>query len=112
MIPDERGTYVLVLQSTHEQSVLVGHLGTLIVCPGTYVYVGSALGPSGLRARTNRHTSADKKKRWHIDYLLDVVRLIEIWYAVGMQKREHLWAKTIAGLPSASVPMRGFGASD
>ena len=52
---------MLVLQSMHEQSILVGRLGTLDVHPGTYVYVGSAFGPGGLRARTNRHASANKK---------------------------------------------------
>ena len=93
MITDGRGTYVLVLQSMHEQSILVGRLGTLDVCPGTYVYVGSALGPGGLRARVGRHAStAAKRKRWHIDYLLDLVRPIETWCTVGTEKHEPVWA--------------------
>lgn len=112
MIPDGRGTYALLLQSTHQQSVVVGRLGILDVSPGYYVYVGSALGPGGLRARTNRHAGTSKKKRWHIDYLLDVARLIEIWYTAGSEKQEHAWAKAIARLPGASVPMSSFGSSD
>lgn len=112
MIPDERGTYVLVLQSTHVQSIVVGRLGVLDVRPGTYVYIGSAFGSGGLRARVARHASVTKRQYWHIDYLLDVVRLTEIWYAAGTEKQEHLWAKAIARIPGASVPMRGFGSSD
>jgi len=112
VIPHERGTYALLLLSTCRQSVAVGHLGVLDVRPGTYVYVGSAFGPGGLRARVARHTSANKKKRWHIDYLMDVARPIEIWYSVGSKKQEHAWANAIARMPGASVPMRGFGSSD
>ena len=112
MIPDERGTYALLLQPTCRQSVAVGHLGILDVHPGTYVYVGSAFGQGGLRARVMRHVSTAKRKRWHIDYLLDLAKPIEIWHTVGTEKQEHAWAKAIARMPGASVPMRGFGASD
>lgn len=112
MIPDERGTYALLLQSTHRQSLGVGRLGILDVRPGYYVYIGSAFGPGGLRARVTRHVSTAKRKRWHIDYLLDVAKPIEMWYTVGTEKQEHTWAKAIARLPGASVPMQGFGASD
>ena len=59
-----------------------------------------------------RHVSTAKRKRWHIDYLLDLAKPIEIWYTVGTEKQEHAWAKAIARMPGASVPMRGFGASD
>ncbi len=112
VIPDERGTYALILSSMLNQSVIVGRLGVLDVSPGTYVYIGSAFGPSGLPARVARHARTVKRKRWHIDYLTDATRLIETWYAVGSKKQEHAWAKALARLTGASVPMRGFGSSD
>lgn len=102
---------MFVLQSMHEQSSLVGRLGTLDVCPGYYVYVGSAFGPGGLRARVGRHASTAKRKRWHIDYLLDLVRPIETWCTVGTEKHEHVWAQATSRISGAVVPMRGFGSS-
>ena len=34
---------------------------------GTHVYVGSARGPGGLRARISRHLRREKKERWHVN---------------------------------------------
>jgi len=41
----------------------------LDLLPGYYIYIGSAFGPGGVRARMLRHLRADKPKHWHIDYL-------------------------------------------
>jgi len=37
---------------------------------GVYLYVGSARGFGGLKARVARHLRAVKKVHWHVDYLL------------------------------------------
>ena len=52
------GTYALMLQADRRQTVQVGRLGQLAVEPGCYVYVGSALGPGGVRARGRSSFSA------------------------------------------------------
>ena len=45
------GSYALLLQADRRRTVRIGWLGQLTVEPGCYVYVGSALGPGGVRAR-------------------------------------------------------------
>jgi len=59
----EPGTYALILVAEEQQSAEIGKLGALDVQPGFYVYVGSARGPGGLKARIARHTRSEKKVR-------------------------------------------------
>ena len=80
--------------------------------PGYYLYLGSALGPGGLRARIAHHQKPSFRPHWHIDYLRAHTRLERIWYSYGAQRREHLWAEAMQAAPGASAPLRGFGASD
>lgn len=49
-------------------TIRIGAKGDLFFKKGYYVYVGSALG--NLSKRVKRHLSDDKKKHWHVDYLL------------------------------------------
>ena len=49
------GSYALILQADRRQTVRIGRLGQLTVEPGCYVYVGSALGPGGVRAQGGHH---------------------------------------------------------
>ena len=69
-IPAEPGIYALIVESEAPTIVEVGSLGSVSLDKGLYVYIGSAKGPGGLRARLRRHMSRDKKIRWHIDYIL------------------------------------------
>lgn len=111
-LPRVPGTYALVLRYSGRPEYLVGRLGTLAVQPGFYVYVGSAFGPGGLAGRVGRHARADKKCRWHIDYLTAVAALDEVWYTMDMVHRECQWADTFKGMRGATVPLEGFGSSD
>ena len=61
------GTYALVLVSCSHQRVEVGKLGRLAVQSGYYVYVGSAFGPGGLKARIAHHVKISRRPHWHID---------------------------------------------
>jgi Uri superfamily endonuclease len=80
---------------------------------GWYVYVGSALGPGGLAARLCHHLAPMRRPHWHIDHLRTVVGpVVEIWYAVGPERRECDWATRLATRPGATRPIGGFGASD
>jgi len=108
----ERGTYALLLAAAQQVVIPVGRFGRLDVRPGIYIYVGSALGPGGLAARIARHARDEKKFRWHIDHLRAVTRLEEVWCVVGKTRQECLWAKTLARMKRAEIPMEGFGASD
>lgn len=106
------GTYALILSCTTERRVPVGRFGQLHIEPGFYVYVGSAFGPGGVRARLWHHHSSPARPHWHIDSLRGTMRLIEVWYTYDPRRREHQWATVLEGLRGASVPMQRFGASD
>ncbi|MGD9280552.1 MAG: DUF123 domain-containing protein, partial [Desulfobacterales bacterium] len=80
--------------------------------PGFYVYVGSAFGPGGLKARIAHHMKISKTPHWHMDYLRPVLTLKEIWFTYDSCRREHQWAGVLAGSRSGTIPFSGFGASD
>jgi len=111
-IPSEPGTYALILAASNPRRIRVGGLGTLAVRRGCYVYVGSAFGPGGLRGRLSHHLRVARRPHWHIDYLRRVARPIGIWYCLDTARREHDWARTLLGMPGASMALRRFGASD
>ena len=106
------GTYALELASTVRHAVKIGKLGQLLLRPGYYVYLGSAFGSGGLKARIAHHRNGSSRPHWHIDYLRGVLQLQEIWYTHDSERREHLWSDILAGLKGASAPIPGFGASD
>ena len=110
-LPAVPGTYVLALQGLENRRITVGRWGDLDLDTGYYVYVGSAFGNGGLRARVGRHGRRAKKLRWHVDYLREHCDLMAVWYCRDAVRREHQWAAALAGLDGyASV--RGFGCSD
>ena len=106
------GTYALVLESACDKNVEIGKLGRLHVRPGFYVYVGSAFGPGGLKARIAHHMKISAKPHWHIDYLRSILQLNEAWYTYAVERNEHRWADTFSSLRGTTIPMTGFGASD
>ena len=106
------GTYALILESRVEGEIAVGRLGRLHLAPGWYVYVGSAFGPGGLRARCAHHRRPAPNPHWHIDYLRAFTRVHEVWYTVDSRPREHQWAEHMRGARGARVPLPGFGSTD
>ena len=106
------GTYALILCATSRQSVKVGRLGRLAMRPGFYAYVGSALGPGGLKARVDRHLRPAARLHWHIDYLRRETECVAVWYAYGTVRQECDWAAAFSGLRGSTIPLRGFGSSD
>jgi Uri superfamily endonuclease len=106
------GTYALVFNSSSDQQVEVGKLGRIQIRPGYYVYVGSAFGPGGLKARIAHHRKISEKPHWHMDYLRPALVLKEVWFTYDSRHREHQWAGVLARIGDATVPIPGFGASD
>ena len=105
------GTYALVLRSRRSVDARIGRRGRLDVRRGYYVYVGSAFGPGGVRARVSRHCRARKSKRWHIDYLRVFVRPVAVWCSYEPVRLEHRWANAL-GERAELTPVAGFGCSD
>lgn len=111
-LPRLAATYVLILRLPRALAITVGRLGRFEFPAGWYCYAGSARGPGGLNARISRHRRATKALHWHVDYLRAAAELVEIWYTLGARKLECAWARTLANLPGASLPVSRFGASD
>lgn len=105
------GTYALILRSRASTGIEVGRWGRLTIEPGYYIYVGSAFGPGGVRARVTRHCRRDKAKHWHIDYLREFVTPVCAWYSYRPEHREHHWAQAFSAMTETSV-VEGFGCSD
>jgi len=104
-----RGTYALVLALDKETAITVGKLASFSFPPGYYLYVGSAQG--GLTSRVRRHIRGGKKLHWHIDYLRQEAKVVEVWYLVSDERLECRWYQAAAGMPQAQVPLAGFGSS-
>lgn len=106
------GTYALVLASTKVAPVRIGKLGSLQLQPGYYVYVGSAHGPGGLRARMAHHLEPTRRPHWHVDYLRAHTNPEEVWFCCDRISWECRWANCLGLQRGASIPLDGFGSSD
>jgi Uri superfamily endonuclease len=112
MLPDQPGTYVLILRLASSTTIQVGRLGSFHFPSGWYAYVGSGWGPGGLAARITRHLCSSKSLRWHIDYLCACAEPVEAWYGIGIRDQECAWAETLAHLSGTLASVPHFGASD
>ncbi len=106
------GTYALIFSASRKGRLSIGKIGTLELKPGFYIYVGSAFGPGGLRARISHHCRKAARPHWHIDHMASALALKEIWYTCDPIHREHQWATMIANIRGGSLPLAGFGSSD
>jgi Uri superfamily endonuclease len=111
-LPKQAGTYALVLRLNTQRELSVGRLGRFDLFAGTYIYLGSALGPGGLRARLSRHLNGIGSPHWHIDYLRDFTSPLLVIYTLSDQRLECDWSQAMLGLAEARIPAPGFGASD
>jgi Uri superfamily endonuclease len=105
------GIYVLALRLDHAQRLRIGALGEFQFPAGHYLYVGSAWGPGGLRARVGRHLRGGPTRRWHIDYLRAIATPYALWVAPEASN-ECAWAMQLLTLPEACIVAPRFGASD
>jgi Uri superfamily endonuclease len=102
-----KGSYILLIELKDKKNIQIGKLGQFIFKNGFYVYIGSAL--NGLEIRIKRHFRSKKKRHWHIDYLLDFAKIIDVYYKINENKEEYTIAKIIS---EQLVPVPHFGSSD
>jgi Uri superfamily endonuclease len=107
-----KGAYALHLNMASPKTLQVGKLGMFRFPAGDYIYLGSALGPGGLKARLNHHVGGEGQPHWHIDYLRENAVLVGFCYLETELRQECLWSQTMALLPEASITAPRFGASD
>lgn len=108
----EKGVYTLTILMKKPTNIAVSRLGNFNFAKGYYAYTGSAL--NNLRKRVGRHMEKNKKKHWHIDFLLenDYVDLTSVIASRARQRMECEVNKALMAMIEASVPIFGFGASD
>jgi Uri superfamily endonuclease len=117
-IPTHPGSYALWLHLSQNQDLTVGRLGRFTFLAGDYLYLGSAHGPGGLRARLGRHLRGDGQSHWHIDSLRAAAQVRGFGYVVQCRDTaccvptECIWSQNLAALPGVSTPVPDFGASD
>jgi len=106
-----KGVYCLIFENS-ECTVQVGKKGDFSFKEGYHIYVGSALGPGGLK-RMQRHIrlsrDKDKNPKWHVDYLHfePAFHLVSAVCAATPERLECLLVDAVGG---SSVP--GFGCTD
>lgn len=102
------GVYQLLIYMPQKNLIRVGKKGTFNFPKGYYVYTGSA--KRSLKSRIKRHLKKNKRKFWHIDYLLPHARIKGI--VIHPQKGECYWNRRLAMLKEAKITVPGFGSSD
>jgi len=109
---DGVGTYCLILRLKKTARIRIGAMGHMAFPQGWYAYMGSAFGPGGLRARLRRHFHPSHRFHWHIDYFRQSAEAEGAFFTEAPISYEHVWAASVEAIPGASIPARGFGASD
>lgn len=111
-IPSVSGTYALALHLPRAKNLRVGKFGRFYFPRGDYVYVGSAFGPGGLRARIARHARKNKRAHWHIDYLRAHAALRQVIFTTAPRAMECEWSHRLSACADAGIPVAKFGAMD
>lgn len=111
-LPAEPGSYALRLALEHPVQLVIGRLGCFDFPAGAYLYLGSAHGPGGLRARLCHHTRLHERPHWHLDWLRPHAHLVGGWYAQSSADLECAWSQAILTLPGVKTPAPGFGSAD
>ncbi|MFH1646693.1 MAG: DUF123 domain-containing protein [Chloroflexota bacterium] len=102
-----RGSYVLLIRLDESRTMAAGALPGTRFRRGYYAYVGSAM--RGIKSRIGRHLKPDRKRHWHIDYLLEVAEVIGAGIVASAARSECAVAGEMA-LRFDFIP--GFGSSD
>ena len=108
-IPSTPGIYALLILLREKVRVKIRQRERT-VAPGLYVYIGSAQGPGGLRARIARHVRRSKRIKWHVDQLTVNGEVAAIVYSIG-RSRECVLTRPLEE-NGFTHPIRGFGSSD
>jgi Uri superfamily endonuclease len=100
---------VLVIQIDKDVNLNVGALGKLKFAKGFYAYVGSA--QANLEQRIKHHFRKEKRKFWHVDYLLDndSAKITKVFSKKANKTEECKIAKVIS---ERGGSIGGFGCSD
>jgi Uri superfamily endonuclease len=104
-----KGIYCLLINCRRSQSIEIGKLGIINFEGGFYLYIGSAL--NGIGRRVSRHLRNEKKKFWHIDYLLSN-RNVNIEQVYCIESDKKIECQIAEKVEDAAESIEGFGSSD
>ncbi|MBE2279193.1 MAG: GIY-YIG nuclease family protein [Ignavibacteriaceae bacterium] len=107
---NSKGIYICIFKLDFEQDINVGKMGLHFFKKGFYLYVGSAFGGGGLKARILRHSEKSTKIHWHIDYLKSLSSFVGCYIKLTDLTEEHKTASHLSEL--FEIPVKGFGSSD
>ena len=104
----DRGNYLIVGELKKDRKILVGKLGIINFKKGYYIYVGRAM--ENLTKRIGRHLRKNKKKRWHIDYLVDYLEDLK---AIPIRSERNFECEISQDLEKINFSsIKKFGSSD
>ncbi|GAB3447189.1 GIY-YIG nuclease family protein [Insolitispirillum peregrinum] len=107
-LPPLPGAYAVEITLT-SLCLLPPRFGGKAVDAGVYLYLGSAYGGGGIRARCRRHLSPHKTLRWHVDWLTSQADHLAVRAFPGLRECALVAAVVAAG---GQIPAPGFGSSD
>ena len=104
-----KGAYCLVMRLDKDTDIAVGRRPLRRFPQGWFCYAGSAL--NNLDRRIARHRSMEKKRRWHIDFLLDHAMIVHVERILTRERIECDLSRALEAEARPAV-MPGFGSSD
>ncbi|MCX7837538.1 MAG: DNA/RNA nuclease SfsA [candidate division WOR-3 bacterium] len=104
----DRGVYLIIGELKRDRKITISQLGEIKFKKGFYIYVGKAM--NNLSKRIGRHLRKIKKKRWHIDYLIDSLNNLKPIPIRTAKDLECLLAKDIKKIANSFI--KNFGCSD
>ncbi|MFQ6107522.1 MAG: DUF123 domain-containing protein [Thermoplasmata archaeon] len=105
-----KGAYVLLIHLDEERELRIGALGNVRFPAGFYAYTGSSM--TNLEKRVERHFRAEKKMRWHIDYLLREAGIVKAILFPSDRKNECKINRMVSDFDDGTIVIKGFGSSD
>ncbi len=109
-LPTAGGAYLLALMLPHPIRVNLSRAGCALLSSGPHVYVGSAWGPGGIRARVHRHLRKTKSQHWQIDQLTMATEHIAAVIVPGGS--ECALGRLLLRSNYFKIAARGFGNAD
>ena len=110
LVTHEQGAYGILIRLDWRLNTTIGSLGGVTLSSGSYLYLGSAYGSGGLRARLRRHLRVKKSLHWHIDRVTAQGKITNLF--VSPHGLECGLVRQVLRVPGVNFPVKGFGSSD
>jgi Uri superfamily endonuclease len=104
-------TYILLIYLHKPHRLLIGKIGWIHLKEGYYIYVGSA--KKWMKSRLVRHFLRNKKRYWHIDYILSdpcPSTIVNVW--IHREPCECAISQKLYQDKIGTLVKKGLGSSD